>query len=123
MAEQISHIYFPLVITNNTMPIPNGDFEQGKIAWTFDEYDGADVVNATHGLTPHSGNWMAKLPSGIPGLIPFIQQSVTIPDHSPYLAFWWSSIITECYIARRPSPVMMITAVYRQLALSQAVSL
>jgi hypothetical protein len=65
--------------------IKNGDFEQGHAEWT--EIPGNAIISQFSGVTPHSGEWLAKLRGEVSSKAE-IQQSVVLPSATPlYLHF------------------------------------
>lgn len=105
-ANVTSYIYLPLVLKNYAATPPaaddfeNGDFEQGQVAWTEYSSNGWDLIlNASFpgGVTPHSGSWATWL-GGSDNEIAYIQQQVTVPASTPYLAYyqWIASAETTC---------------------------
>ncbi len=86
--------YLPLVIRQtaaSTGEIPNGDFEQGDVAWTEYSSNGWDlIVNRSQlpeAIPPHNGNWAAWL-GGDNNELSRLYQTITINAATPYLTFW-----------------------------------
>lgn len=94
-----SLLYLPFVqkCIAPAAPLLNAGFEEGAAWWVFDPYGLSSVVNSAVGITPHTGNWMAYLEPPIYMVYPSIEQTFTVPDCLPYLAFWWSAK-TSCGI-------------------------
>ena len=69
--------------------IANGDFESGPSDWTEFSQQGWPIILTPPDLivTPHSGIWAAWL-GGDNNEIAYIEQQVTVPAGSPYLAYW-----------------------------------
>lgn len=85
--------YLPLVI-NDVNPVPNGDFELGRVAWA--EYSGTSgavlILNSGFPteVSPHGGSWAAWLGQHI--FFPLdesITQTVYIPPNRTMLHFWY----------------------------------
>ncbi len=86
--------YLPLVIkTAAATPsgIPNGDFEQGRTAWTEYSSNGYPLIvrrtQMPSGISPHGGDWAAWL-GGDYDELSRLYQTVTIDNSTPYLVFW-----------------------------------
>lgn len=90
-----SRLYLPLGVRSFRTsepedPIVNGDFEDGRTAWTQDSSRGWNVITDSGfplGVTPHSGSWLAWL-ARVDQEIAHIEQQVTVPAEEPYLAYW-----------------------------------
>jgi hypothetical protein len=70
--------------------ICNADFEQGPTCWTEFSTNGYSLITtdfSPNTITPHSGIWAAWL-AGALNETSYIQQQVTVPAGSPYLAYW-----------------------------------
>jgi subtilisin family serine protease len=89
-------IYLPTVLRVNVAPPPpppssliNPGFESGPTGWTEYSENGWDIILSTADLpvAPHAGSWAAWLGGG-DDEIAYIQQQVTVPAGSPYLAYW-----------------------------------
>jgi serine protease len=92
-------IYLPAVFRVNVAPPPppppppssitNPGFESGPTGWTEYSENGWDIILSTADLPvpPHAGSWAAWL-GGDDDEIAYIQQQVTVPAGSPYLAYW-----------------------------------
>jgi uncharacterized repeat protein (TIGR01451 family) len=86
-------VYLPLVMRNwsqsQTGGVTNGDFEDGPTGWTEYSTHGWDVIRTSFpgSVTPHSGSWAVWL-GGDYYDVSYIQQQVTVPSGSPYLAYW-----------------------------------
>ncbi len=78
-----------------SQPLVNSGFELGDAGWTFGPSYASSIVSSGNGFTPHTGNKMASITSyGVIGIDPgYIEQSFSIPECSPYLGFWWSSVV------------------------------
>lgn len=92
--------YLPLVI-HDVNPIPNGNFELGRVNWS--EFSGqsgnALILNSGFPgeVTPHSGSWAAWLGHAW-WYFPqddYIYQTITIPPEKPILHFWYWISSTE----------------------------
>lgn len=71
-------------------PIVNPGFESGPTGWTqFSTHGWQVIINSGFpgSVTPHSGTWAAWL-GGDYDDISYVQQQVTIPAGTPYLAYW-----------------------------------
>ena len=87
--------YFPLVAEKFYVPGPgeeieNGDFEQGRVAWTEFSARGRVLIRQSgfpNGVTPHSGAWAAWL-GRVSDELATIEQQVTVPASRPYLKYW-----------------------------------
>jgi hypothetical protein len=65
--------------------IKNGDFEQGHANWT--EIPGNAIITQFSAVTPHSGEWLARLGGEVSSTAE-IQQSIAAPNSTPlYLHF------------------------------------
>jgi hypothetical protein len=77
----------------------NGNFEQGATCWTEYSSHGWDIIinsGFPGGLTPHSGSWAAWLGGGN-NEIAYVQQQVTVPVGSYYLAYYhWIASADTC---------------------------
>jgi hypothetical protein len=85
-------VYLPVILKNvppGPSPIINGDFESGATGWTEYSLQGWPLILTPPDLpeTPHSGNWGAWL-GGDHDEIAYLEQQVTVPTGSPYLAYW-----------------------------------
>ena len=68
----------------------NGDFESGATVWTEYSSNGYPLIVSDFfptAVTPHSGSWAAWL-GGALNETSYIQQQVTVPPASPYLAYY-----------------------------------
>src|SRR4029077_12596135 len=78
------HLYLPIFpMSPGLAGIPNGGFENGPSDWiTASVRQRPLIVNATLGLTPHSGDWLAWL-GGADGETASLSQTLTIPTAAP----------------------------------------
>jgi hypothetical protein len=78
--------------------IVNPGFESGPTGWIQYSLKGWPVIvdAANLAVVPHSGNWAVWL-GGDFDEIAYIQQQVTVPSGSPYLAYWhWIGSEDDC---------------------------
>jgi len=78
--------------------IVNGDLEDGPTAWVEYSKNGWDLIvdNLPGIVTPHSGAWAVWL-GGDYDELSYVEQQVTVPPSSPYLAYWhWISSEDTC---------------------------
>ena len=81
------HAYLPFI---STPPLLNGDFENGLANWTEYSTHGYTIIMDSGypiTVTPHSGSWLAWL-GGELSATTYIQQRVSVPADTPYLAYW-----------------------------------
>jgi hypothetical protein len=81
-----------------TDPIVNGDFEQGRVAWTeYSTYGWPLIRQEFPGtVTPYDGTWAVWL-GGDYDDISYIQQQVLVPAGQPYLSYWhWIASADAC---------------------------
>ncbi len=89
------------VITINLVsvaPIFNGDFEQGRVAWTEYSTHGWQLIrqNFSGSVTPYNGTWGTWL-GGDLDEISYIRQQVTVPAGQSYLSYWhWIASQDAC---------------------------
>jgi hypothetical protein len=88
----VSHsIYLPIVMKSPSGGggVVNGDFESGPTGWVEYSLNGWDLILSVPAfpVTPHSGSWAVWL-GGDDDEISYVQQQVTVPAGSPYLAYW-----------------------------------
>jgi serine protease len=97
-------LYLPIILRMDAPPpvssLVNGNFESGSgVGWTESSTHGWPIVINTGfpgGLTPHGGSWAAWLGGDISD-ISYVQQPVTIPVGTPYLAYYhWISSVDTC---------------------------
>ncbi len=91
-------IFLPLVAKNYTEPggVVNGDFEAGSTGWLEYSTHGWPLIVDSLPITPHSGGCAAWL-GGDYDDISRIQQEITVPVSSPYLAYWhWIASQDTC---------------------------
>jgi hypothetical protein len=93
-------IYLPVFPAGPSLAgIPNGGFENGPSTWITASVlqQRPLIVNASLGLTPHSGDWLAWL-GGADGETASLSQTLMIPAAAPYLSYWhWlASAETSC---------------------------
>lgn len=88
------NVYLPTIMNNYPLPpspLVNAGFESGPTGWTEFSGQGWDLIlsssNFPPGVAPHGGSWAAWL-GGSDDEISFVQQAVTIPTATPYLAYW-----------------------------------
>ena len=73
-----------------TLPILNGDFEQGTTAWTETSAHGWPIIvnsDEVEDLPTHSGIWIAWL-AGDDNETSTIEQTVTVPADRPFLTYY-----------------------------------
>jgi hypothetical protein len=84
-------VFLPIVLKTFSEGggLVNGDFEDGPTGWIEYSSSGWPLILPAANLivTPRSGNWAVWL-GGDYDEISFIQQQVTVPSGSPYLAYW-----------------------------------
>lgn len=86
-------LYLPLALRLDVASpetICNGDFEQGPTCWTEYSNHGWPLIidsEFPEGVAPHSGDWLVWL-GGAYDEISYIQQQVSVPAGSPYLAYF-----------------------------------
>jgi hypothetical protein len=93
-----SHAQSVTVGPSGPTGVINGDFEDGPTGWTEYSKHGWDLIvtKFPKGVTPHSGSWAVWL-GGDYNDISFVQQQVTVPPGSPYLAYWhWVASADVC---------------------------
>jgi hypothetical protein len=99
-------LFLPLLENSCSVPIPNGDFEQGRTLWIesslhppdqFPLVVTRDYINAfSPGLGPRGGNWAAWL-CGIDAEVSSISQQLTVPAACPILSYWhWIDSAAPC---------------------------
>ena len=99
-------LYLPLIGKTCTVPIPNGNFEQGRTQWTETSNYDFDlvplVVDRTYidtyspGIAPRSGNWAGWL-CGIANEVASLKQRLSIPASCPTLTYWhWIDSDAPC---------------------------
>ncbi|HRQ41279.1 MAG TPA: S8 family serine peptidase [Chloroflexota bacterium] len=100
-------IYLPVVLKPAPPPPPppppspivNPGFESGPTGWTEYSTHGWDLIlnsGFPPGVTPHNGSWAVWL-GGDTNEVAYIQQSVTVPAGTPYLAYWnWIASQDAC---------------------------
>jgi predicted secreted protein len=95
-------VYLPVVLRRHSSAppagIPNGDFEAGHTAWVEYSTHGWNVITTQFpgGVTPHSGSW-ATWHGGDYNDESYIQQQVTVPYGTSYLAYYhWISSADAC---------------------------
>jgi hypothetical protein len=89
-----SFAYLPLVIKGSVSsisdPIENGDFEQGRVAWTEYSVYGYYLIYEFDPGEAHSGTWLAYfLGEDVTNGTDRLSQTVTISGSIPYLHFWY----------------------------------
>lgn len=95
------HVYLPITLNNfSSQPtaLANPGFESGQTGWTEYSSNGFDIIGQTlpTGVTPHGGSWAAWL-GGVPNEISYVEQQVTIPASTPYLAYYhWIASSDDC---------------------------
>ncbi len=78
--------------------LQNPGFELGPVSWEEYSYQGWDIIVDSSSLpvSPHNGNW-AAWEGGDSNENSYIQQCVTIPASTPYLAYWhWITSSDYC---------------------------
>jgi len=94
-------IFLPLVNKNHSEAggVVNGDFEAGPTDWLEYSTHGWDLIldsGFPGSVTPHSGSWAVWL-GGDYDDISYIEQQVTVPATTHYLAYWhWISSEDVC---------------------------
>lgn len=76
----------------------NGGFENGPSCWTeFSQYSWTLIlVSSNLPVPPHAGSWATWL-GGDHDEIAYVEQQVTVPNGSPYLAYWhWINSEDAC---------------------------
>jgi hypothetical protein len=96
----VSPFFLPLMMRSfgGGAGIVNGDFEDGPTGWFEYSTHGWDlIVNSLPGIvTPHSGAWAVWL-GGDYDELSYVEQQVTVPPGSPYLAYWhWIASEDTC---------------------------
>jgi hypothetical protein len=93
--------YLPIVVKSHGTSsggIVNGDFEAGHSGWTEYSTHGWPLITTSFaaGVTPHGGTWAAWL-GGDYDDISYLQQQVTVPTSTPYLAYYhWIASADYC---------------------------
>ncbi len=91
-----SNMESTVVLSN---PVQNPGFEQGPLYWTEYSYQGWDlIINSGFpgSVSPHTGSW-AVWEGGDYYEVSYIQQAITIPGSTPYLAYWhWIASSDAC---------------------------
>jgi serine protease len=81
------------------VPLVNPGFESGATGWTqFSTHGWQLIINSGFpgSITPRSGSWLAWL-GGDYNDVSYVQQQVTIPAGTPYLAYWhWIASADYC---------------------------
>lgn len=100
-APLANKVYLPLLMNNYPIPpspLVNPGFESGSTGWTEYSANSWDIIVNTPptGVTPHGGSWLAWLGGGN-NEISYVQQYITVPSATPYLAYWhWSASDDDC---------------------------
>lgn len=100
-APLANNLYLPLLMNNYPLPpspLVNPGFESGPTGWTEYSGHGWDIVTNSFpvGVTPHAGSWAAWLGGDLDD-ISYVQQTVTVPTATPYLAYWhWIASADSC---------------------------
>lgn len=80
-------------------PLVNPGFESGPTGWTEYSAQGWNLIlnsGFPSGVTPHNGSWAVWL-GGDDNEVAYVQQSVTVPAATPYLAYWhWIASQDAC---------------------------
>lgn len=80
-------------------PLVNPGFESGPTGWTEYSAQGWDLIlnsGFPPGVTAHGGSWLTWL-GGDDNEVAYVQQSVTVPAATPYLAYWhWIDSVDAC---------------------------
>ena len=86
--------YYPIF-----QDLPNGDFEQGHVAWSEYSMDSWDIIVTLFpgGVTAHGGRWAAWMGRANDDLS-YVQQQIFIPSDFPYLVYyhWIDSTESTC---------------------------
>ena len=106
----------PTSTANQTKEIPNGDFEDGRTAWTESSKWGNILIvqddDLPRGISPHNGRWAAWL-GGENDEEAYIAQRIFVDPDFPYLAYW--------YWIDWPSACQGATAATATISLDQSV--
>ena len=90
-SNKSTEVFLPIVMKNYSGGggLVNGDFESGPTGWVEYSWNGWNLILPASSLlvTPYSGSWAVWL-GGDYDEISYIQQQVTVPAGSPYLAYW-----------------------------------
>lgn len=92
---QETSINLPLVMKPCEIPpIPNGDFEMGLSDWKVGgRYVDPRGIIRDDFSNPHGGSWVAALRAGFVAVPEetwaSIEQNITVPSCTPYLAYWY----------------------------------
>lgn len=73
------------------LPLLNGDFEQGPVAWEIRSSNEIDLILddlAFAGIQPHGGSWAGRL-GGPDNEESELEQRVIVPADAPYLSFFY----------------------------------
>ncbi len=90
------YAFLPVIMKKppvQTVPLFNGDFEQGTTGWQEYSFLGWYLILPADYLPvpPKNGSWAVWL-GGDDGEVSYIRQNVTIPTNAPYLTYWhWIS--------------------------------
>ena len=94
VVPEVSLAFLPLITDVPYVPPPvplvNGDFEQGPVAWTEFSSLGAPVILhlSEDDMITHGGEWAVWL-GGLDNESGGIEQEVTVPAGQPYLAYYY----------------------------------
>jgi hypothetical protein len=92
-------VYLPIIFkAPTTSGTVNGNFENGPTGWNEFSSNGFPLILSSANLPvpPHSGSWAVWL-GGLDDEISYVQQQVTVPAGSPYLAYWhWINSQDNC---------------------------
>jgi len=93
-------VYLPIIArkAGTSGGIVNGDFEAGHTGWTEYSSHGWQIITQSFpgGVTPHGGAWAVWL-GGEYDDVSYIQQQVTVPASTPYLAYYhWIASADYC---------------------------
>jgi hypothetical protein len=85
-------LYLPFITrlsSQASVSIPNGDFEQGRVAWTEYSSQGYTLILSANDLpiAPHGGNFAAWL-GGEDSETSRLSQTVTVSAATPNLSYW-----------------------------------
>lgn len=104
LTTSFEQVYLPVIVRGNNTTggsFVNADFENGSTGWTEFSQQGVlplivDAATLPSGVTPHSGSKAVWL-GGLIDEINYIEQTVTVPTGSPYLAYWhWIASEDAC---------------------------
>lgn len=109
--EYDQFVYLP-IIQDGASRVPNGDFEAGPVIWTqYSEFSYPLIVSddaLPFPVSPHNGNWAARL-GGDSAELAYIEQTFVIDPEFPYLSYWqWIDWPFSCQGATGASAVVSL---------------